>query len=159
MDTVTFRLLLLQPFGLDHACNSFCGRCIEDSPQESDFLQLLQNTNWPMFRSMIVQHRGEVGVAVPSSLRETAKFVSIKTNISATFDKYCISRMMADISGFRYHMRWTSKQTLPDDVPMLLKLLSTLPGTEVSAVFQMFYSNLLKPLSDPSNRPELSKLC
>ena len=141
MDTVTFRLLLLQPFGLDNACNSFCGRCIEDSPQESDFLQLLQNTNWPMFRSMIVQHRGEVGVAVPSSLRETAKFVTIKTNIY--IDKYCIFRMMADISGFRYHMRWTSKQTLPDDVPMLLKLLSTLPGTEV---FQMFYIQILSNL-------------
>merc|ERR1712032_467458 len=61
-----------------------------------------------------IHHRGEVGVAVPSCLRETAK-------------------IMADISGFRYHMRWASKQTLPDDVPKLLKLLATLPGTEQPA--------------------------
>ena len=55
---------------------------------------------------------------------------------------------MADISGFRHHMRWTSKQTLPDDVPKLLKLLATLPGTEVSKGLN-FSSNLLQSYSPP----------
>ena len=86
METFIFRLLLLQPVSVDDACNSFRRCCIEDPPQESDFLKLLQNKNWLMFRSMIVQHRGEVGVVVPSFLRETAKFVPIQTNISVTFN-------------------------------------------------------------------------
>ena len=88
LKSLIFRLLLLQPVSLDNACNSFCGRCIENSSQESDFPKLLQNTNWPMLRSMIVQRRGEVGVAVPSCLRETAKFV--ETNISVAF--YLVSQ-------------------------------------------------------------------
>ena len=65
--------------------------------------------------------------------------------------------MMADISGFRYHMRWTSKQTLPDDVPKLLKLLATLPGTEVSKGLNSFFKSSPKLFSTLYPNPATSQ--
>ena len=65
--------------------------------------------------------------------------------------------MMADISGFRYHMRWTSKQTLPNDVPKLLKLLATLPGTEVSKGLDFFFKSSPKLFSTLYPNPATSQ--